>query len=63
MTMRHTLAGHKAKGAKGFPAEAGEFFDELTTLEIEQARAKTAKLLEEHEFEVVDGFDYPYGRA
>lgn len=63
MTMRNALAGPKAKGAKGLPAEAGEFFDELTQRELEQARSKTAKLLEEHEFEVVDGIDYPYGRA
>jgi hypothetical protein len=60
MTMRSTVAGNKAKGAKGFPAEAAGFFDELTAKEIELAKAKTKLLMEDNEFEVVDGIDYPY---
>lgn len=61
MAMRK--AGTPAKKANGFPAEAGHFYEEVPSNEMEKLRLESAKMLEEDEWEVVDGINFPYPKC
>lgn len=50
-------------GANGFPAEAGEFFEEVTNAKLKELRLESDAAFPEEEWEVVDGFVFPYDKC
>jgi hypothetical protein len=48
------------KGAACFPAEAGQFFDEVPKAQLKQLREEMRGAYPKDEWELVDGFDFPY---